>query len=157
MKYTINLFAIAFLATFLIACGSDEKKTDNAETKTQPPVSMLDEPDDPKDNKGIGPISSVELGDLDEVMAKAGEELYQEKCTACHAPDSDLIGPSPKGILDRRSPEWVMNMILNPTEMIQNDPIAMQLLEDYKGVPMTNQELTEEQARSVLEYFRTLD
>jgi len=48
-----------------------------------------------------------------------------------------------------------MNMILNPEEMIQKDPIAKQLLIDSNGAPMANQNLTEDEARSILEYFRT--
>ena len=74
-----------------------------------------------------------------------------------HKPTKKFIGPAPKGILERRSPEWVMNMILNPEEMIANDPIAKQLLAEANGSPMANQHLTEEQARAVLEYFRTIE
>ncbi len=75
---------------------------------------------------------------------------------ACHKPDKKFIGPAPKGILAKRSPEWVMNMILNPEEMVQKDPIAKALLVEYNGSPMANQGLTEAEARQVLEYFRTL-
>jgi len=109
------------------------------------------------ENIGIGPIKELELPDeIDQEMAKAGEQVYVQMCTACHKPDKKFIGPAPKGILERRSPEWIMNMILNPEEMIMKDPIAKQLLIEYNGAPMANQNLTEEQARQVLEYFRTL-
>ena len=49
-----------------------------------------------------------------------------------------------------------MNMILNPEQMVKEDPIAKQLLVDFNLSPMANQHLTQEEARSVLEYFRTL-
>jgi hypothetical protein len=49
-----------------------------------------------------------------------------------------------------------MNMILNPEVMIKKDPIAKKLLDEFDGAPMANQNLTEDQARQVLEYFRTL-
>ena len=49
-----------------------------------------------------------------------------------------------------------MNMILNPEEMIKEDPIAMELLAEYAS-PMTNQNLTEEEARQVVEYMRTIE
>jgi hypothetical protein len=49
-----------------------------------------------------------------------------------------------------------MNMILNPEEMTKNDPLAKALLIEFNGSPMANQNLTEEEARQVLEYFRTL-
>ena len=67
-----------------------------------------------------------------------------------------LIGPAMKGIYERRSPEWVMNMILNPTEMLKQDPIAIALLKEYNNVLMLNQNLTNEEARSISEYLRTL-
>jgi hypothetical protein len=48
-----------------------------------------------------------------------------------------------------------MNMILNPEEMVNKDPIAKELLDRYLS-PMADQNLTEEEARKVLEYFRTI-
>ena len=50
-----------------------------------------------------------------------------------------------------------MNMILNPEEMVINDPIAKDLLIKFNGAPMANQNLDEDQARAILEYFITLD
>ena len=111
---------------------------------------------DPMKNKGIGPVQSIELGALDIAMASEGEQIYIEKCSACHKPYKKYIGPAPVGILERRTPEWIMNMILNPEEMVKKDPIAKELLAKFPS-PMANQNLTEEQARKVLEYFRTLE
>ncbi len=151
----------------LISCGGkSEKKESNygggasgenegMEAAAPTPEATTDMAD--LTNKGIGPVKSVTLAaEIDKVMADKGKEIYESKCTACHKPDKKFIGPAPVGILERRSPEWVMNMILNPEEMIQKDPIAKQLLVEYNGSPMANQGLTESDARSVLEYFRTL-
>jgi hypothetical protein len=77
-------------------------------------------------------------------------------CTACHKPEKNFIGPAPKGVLDRRTPEWIMNMILNPEQMVKEDATARQLLIEFNGAPMANQNLTKDEARQVLEYFRTL-
>jgi mono/diheme cytochrome c family protein len=143
------------LMTF--GCGGGSKES--AGESAPPPKSMVEEeaPADPMANKGIGPITSVELGaEVDAELAAAGEEVYTQMCTACHKPVEKYIGPAPKGILERRSPEWIMNMILNPVEMVEKDPIAKALLIEYNGAPMANQNLTEDQARAVLEYFRTL-
>ena len=49
-----------------------------------------------------------------------------------------------------------MNMILNPTEMLDKDPIAIALLEEYNNAIMTPSTLTEDEARAVAEYLRTL-
>ncbi len=110
------------------------------------------------DSKGVGPVSSVELGEgIDEEMAKKGEELFASKgCNACHEMDSRKVGPALKGVTQKRTPEWIMNMILNPTEMVQKDPIAKKLLAEYSA-PMSQQNLTEEEARALLEYFRKID
>ena len=67
-----------------------------------------------------------------------------------------LIGPAMKGIYERRSPEWVMNMLLNPAEMLKKDPVAIALLKEYNNIMMLNQNLTNEEARSISEYLRTL-
>ena len=89
-------------------------------------------------------------------MAATGAEVYKKMCTACHRPNKKFIGPAPLGIMERRTPEWIMNMILDPEGMVANDPLAKELLIEFNGSPMANQSLTEEETRAVLEYFRTL-
>jgi len=110
---------------------------------------------DPMVDKGIGPIKKVTLGPVDEAMVAKGKEIFELKCTACHKVEKRFIGPSPRGVVDRRTPEWIMNMILNPDVMVKENANARQLLMEYSA-PMANQNLTEEEARAVLEYFRTL-
>lgn len=152
LKTAILRFSIALLLT---GCGETKKK-DISEFKASPAKEEPATLADPLENKGIGPVKSVTLGEVDQALADAGKAIFDANCTACHKPDKKFIGPAPKDILTRRSPEWVMNMILNPEEMVQKDPIAKQLLIEANGAPMANQNLTEEQARQVLEYFRTL-
>ncbi len=105
--------------------------------------------------KGFGPVKSLSLGAINNRMAEEGQKIYKRMCTSCHKPTKRYIGPAPKGIIDRRTPEWIMNMILNPEEMVTKDPIAKELLGRYLS-PMADQNLTEEEARKVLEYFRTI-
>ena len=133
------------MGIFLANCGGGKKDVED------------DIPDvDPMTNLGIGPVKSIELGDLDQAMADEGKKLYDAKCTACHNIKTKMIGPPQAGVLDRRTPEWVMNMILNPSEMIKKDPTARKLLKEYNNVPMTEQGVTEDDARKILEYFRTM-
>jgi mono/diheme cytochrome c family protein len=162
-----SLAAIAIVT--LISCGGkEEKKKDGiqigqkpaaTETQKEEPAVSETKPSETIDltNKGVGPIKSVELGaTVDQAMAAKGMEVYKTKCMACHKVDKKFIGPAPTGILERRTPEWIMNMILDPEGMTQNDPLAKALLVEFNGSPMANQHLTEEEARQVLEYFRTL-
>lgn len=110
------------------------------------------------DNKGIGPIKRVRLGRrIDRELANQGQSLFNTYCTACHMPNRKLIGPDVSGVFERRSPEWVMNLLLNPTQMLAEDPIAIALLKQYNNIPMLDQDLDEEQARAIVEYMRTLN
>ncbi len=163
MKF--KLLSLFVVIALLSSCGGDDSSKKSTKSTT-PPKSMVKKVEkkeeakpvatDAMSNKGVGPITSITLGDIDPKMVKEGEKVYKEKCTACHKPKEKFIGPAQFGVIERRSPEWIMNMILNPEVMIKKDPIAMALLKKFNGVPMTNQNLTKDQARSVLEYFRTL-
>ena len=124
---------------------TEEKK---AETKAGVPVDM--------DNKGVGPITDVEFPDeINDEMAARGKAQFESICVACHMVDQRMIGPALKGVYDRRSPEWVMNMILNPDGMLKEDPIAKALLKEHNNALMLNQNLSEDEARDVAEYLRT--
>ncbi len=158
MKKILFFNLIVFL--FFLACGPNGESSD-ANTKAQvsaaKPKSMVPKKLDPMDNIGVGPIkSAISLGDLDEGLAQQGEEIFKAKCTACHKTTKKFIGPAPKGIFERRNPTWVMNMILDPEQMVKKDPIAKKLLMEYNGSPMANQNLSKEDARAIVEYFRTL-
>ncbi len=156
-KYVLLLLLIS-TGLFFTSCGGDEKPSDNTSKKA--PTSMLAKKSanktDAKNDKGIGPIKEVTLGEIDPKLVEQGKTIYDAKCTACHKPYKKYIGPAPAGLIERRTPEWIMNMILNPEEMVKKDPIAMKLFEEYLFVPMANQNLTEDEARAVLEYIRTL-
>ncbi len=160
MKNWVTLLSLALI---IVSCGEkkEEKKDDGFEinrTKQQNPKEEVSEgvPVD-LNNKGIGPITSMEFGDeIDADLAARGEAKFNTICVACHMVDQRMIGPAMKGIYERRSPEWVMNMILNPDGMLKEDPIAKALLKEYNNAIMLNQNLTEEEARAVAEYLRTL-
>lgn len=157
MKSRGSIFIAILVAFLMSACGGSEKKEKGkfAPPPKAKPMTYEEAQADWKNQKGLGPIKNVTLGDMDAEMAKKGEDIYILKCTACHAPDKEKLGPAPTGIFNRRTPEWIMNMILNPEEMAMKDPIGRGLLMKYNTV-MANQGLTEEDARAVLEYFRTL-
>lgn len=130
--------------------------TNTAETPESDKVKASERVD--LTNKGVGPITSVKLdAEVNQDLAKEGETIYNQMCLACHKVGKRFIGPAPNGILERRTPEWVMNMILAPEKMVKEDPLAKDLLMEFNGSPMANQGLTEDQARAVLEYFRTLN
>ena len=152
----------------LTACGggtnnnntTTDSTTQEATTTTPAPSNSAPEPDFPdwQNNKGIGPVKPIPppLADTpDAAMAAKGEETFNTYCPVGHRPKKRLTGPAMIGLLDRRTPEWVMNMILNPDVMEKQDPIAKKLVEEYNTL-MLNQRLNEQQARELLEYIRTI-
>ncbi len=157
-----KLLTLVALGALIVSCGEKKeekkegfemnraKKEVKKETVTEAvPVDM--------DNKGVGPFTDVTFpADINSEMAAAGEAKFQAICTACHMPNQRMIGPALAGVYDRRSPEWVMNMIINPDVMLKEDPIAKALLKEYNNAIMLNQNLTEEETRNVAEYLRTL-
>jgi cytochrome c len=166
MKSTLKLIVL-LLSLATVSCGGEEKKEEKGKVqlKKQTTTKIVEatesnlKPSETIDltNKGVGPIKSLTLpSEIDQAMAAQGKDVYEKMCTACHRVDKKFIGPPPTGILKRRTPEWVMNMILDPEGMFKNDPLAKELLMEFNGSPMANQNLTEEEARAVLEYFRTL-
>jgi len=167
MKSTLKILTLLITLLALSCGGGEEKKEEKTKVqlKRQPTTKKVEsktadtKPSETIDltNKGIGPIKSLSLNaNIDQTMVAKGKDVFDKMCTACHRVGKKFIGPPPNGILERRTPEWVMNMILDPEGMVANDPLAKKLLMEFNGSPMANQSLTEEEARAVLEYFRTL-
>ncbi len=157
-----RILAVMAMGALIMGCG--EKKEDkkggfemNRTKKEVKAESASEEVPMDLNNKGVGPITSVEFGaEIDAEMAAKGEEIFSTICMACHMAEQRMIGPALKGVYERRSPEWVMNMILNPDGMLKEDPIAIALLKEYNNAIMLNQNLSEEDTRAVAEYLRTL-
>jgi cytochrome c551/c552 len=155
------LITAILFGLMLTSCGNGKSSVEQIKSQTiktvEPPATLAEAEKNWKDYNGIGPVTSVDLsGEINQEMAAEGQAIYELKCTACHKVDKRFIGPSPQGIFERRTGPWIMNMILNPEQMVQEDPLAKLLLIEFNGSPMANQNLTEEEARAVLEYFRTL-
>ncbi|MBS1562610.1 MAG: cytochrome c [Bacteroidetes bacterium] len=90
---------------------------------------------------------------VDPVMAKAGADIFDVKCTACHKLDERYVGPALGQVTQRRPPEYIMNMILDTETMINNDDTVQCLLQTYL-LKMPNQSVDEKDARNVLEFLR---
>lgn len=137
----------------MISCGggqnSDNKEPLDVEelTKNQPEVhgDMLTEADIQLSN----PLNSD--------WVSAGKSTYELKCQSCHRLNGErLVGPGWKDVTRNREPVWIMNMITNVEMMLETDAEAQKLLEQCL-VRMPNQNVSQEQARELLEYMRHND
>lgn len=152
-----NIFAIILSSSlFFFSCGGNETKT---EESTETGAATTETPAaEPASDKGFGKFQNVELTHpLDESMVKKGQQISEVKCTSCHKlSDERLVGPGWKGVTDRRTPEWIMNFVTNVDEMLEKDPNAQAMLEVCM-VRMPNQNLSDDEARAVLEFMRHND
>lgn len=105
---------------------------------------------------GFGPVSHVDIDPnvIDSTMVAQGKVIFQNSCTTCHKIHESAMGPALGGVVQERSPEWVMNMILNPEEMLEKDPLAKSMIAKFDA-QMVDKNLSREEARKVLEYLRT--
>lgn len=141
MKKTLLLLAIG---VFISACSGKTDKMNQG--------SIEHEPLSP--GKGYSEIKHVPLNDpLNPVMVARGKSLYEMKCAPCHVlDDPKAIGPGWKGVTERRSPEWIMNMITNVNIMLATDSTAQELLKDCL-VRMPAENISVGDARDILEFM----
>lgn len=153
-----KFITLTIIGIFLYACSSNSNNDQQA--KRSFPEEKSKSPDastyDPK--RGEGKFESVEIGaKLDAAMAKEGKSIADVKCASCHKyTEERLVGPGWAGVSEKHKPEWIMNFITNPDAMIDIDPELQAQLEICL-VRMPNQNLSETEARSILEFMREND
>jgi len=157
MKILCILFSIASLL-LVLACGGGK----TPETKTEPGTTASEATANPKydPNRGQGKwtAENVQLGaTVDPNLVAEGGKIREVKCASCHKLTNEkLVGPGWKGVTQRRKPEWIMNFITNPDPMIEKDPVVQAELEICL-VRMPNQNLSDSEARALLEFMRSND
>lgn len=141
---------IVLLLIFMAGCGGEQGQESASDAENEETEQELS---DFEMEHGIGPITEpVEIEELDPEMVEKGKQIFETKCASCHKMEGNYVGPPLGGVANSRSPAFLMNMMLNPGEMISEHPIGQSLLQEYT-VPMTDQNLTEEDARAVTEYL----
>lgn len=147
------ILPVATCAFFILSCGSKDE-AEQAAAEAPKPSELIDKS---KVVHGTE-IKSVELtSPLNQEWITKGKATYEMKCLACHRLDETrLVGPGWAGVTKKRKPEWIMNMITNVDMMLETDEEAQKLLE-LCLVRMPNQNITEPEAREVLEFMRHND
>ncbi len=103
----------------------------------------------------IGLIPAVSLA-----KSTDGQSTFQQLCVPCHnfGGGPQKTGPDLKGVTMRREREWLRRWIKEPDKMLAaGDPIATQLLKEYKNVPMPSFKLTDEQVEAIIAYLESMD
>lgn len=154
-----KLLMLLFAAIFFAACGGGGQDNSGEASKTNEATAKTDNGNpsyDPK--RGEGKYSNVQVAaNLDAALATSGEKVYGVKCGSCHKlSDEKLVGPGWKGVTARRTPDWILNFITNTDEMINKDPEVQAQLEICL-VRMPNQNLSDDEAKSLYEFMRKND
>ena len=150
LKFFVSTVLISFV---IVSCGDgntqdpskfgNTKKVDGAED-----ISAFEL------ENGIGPVKQkIEFTAIDQKLVKQGQSIFETKCASCHKLDERYVGPAQRDVWNRRTPEYILNMMLNPEEMYKRHPEAKKLLAEYM-TPMPSQNLNMDDARALLEYFR---
>ncbi len=160
MKIIIG--AVALLVLVFFAFNTNQASQINSMNKiitnqntVKDSTKTVKKTEKPKENIGIGPIKEVKLGPINEKLVSEGKNIFNTKCFACHRLDSKLVGPALNPIVKKTSPVYLMNYLLNTTEMQKKEPELKKLIKEYNGIVMPDQGLNKSQARAVYEYLRS--
>jgi cytochrome c551/c552 len=151
MRNAIRLSIVLVALLALAGCGG--KKTEPAtSTETTPPAAAPAADYVVAADLDKGPRAGETP--VDEELAEQGQKVFTTRgCVACHAFGKKVVGPDLKGVAMQRTAAWMEAQILHPDKMTQQDPIAKQLLAEFK-TQMTNQGLKPEEAKAVVEYIK---
>jgi protein SCO1/2 len=89
-----------------------------------------------------------------------GEYLFRTRCSSCHtlgaSAAADPVGPDLLGVVDKRSPEWLARWLKAPDAMIaERDPVALELLAQYRDLRMPNLSLNDVDVASLIEFMES--
>lgn len=142
---------------FLYSCGDSTDANKEATSTTEATEPKSPESYDPKRGEGKYNESNVNISGLDQDMASKGEAIAGTKCLSCHKTTNEkLVGPGWKDVTQRKTLYWIMNFITNPDPMIDKDPEVQAQLE-LCLVRMPNQNLSDDEARQIVEFMRKND
>lgn len=149
---------IVLLSIFLVtSCGGDSGNENGANQNHSMMKNNTSVLTDWQLENGFGPVKKkLNLGPIDKTMAAEGEKIFESKCASCHKLDERYVGPAQRDVLQRVTPEFFMNMVLNPEENVEKHPHTKEMLQKYMQ-KMTNQNINLKDARTLLEYFRVLN
>jgi mono/diheme cytochrome c family protein len=84
-----------------------------------------------------------------------GEELFKTVCSACHTINKGrLVGPDLGGISKKLDQEWLISFIRSSQKMIKSgDSAAVAIFNEYNKIPMPDNNFSDEQIISILEYI----
>lgn len=93
---------------------------------------------------------------VDVEQGEAGRELFVTRsCQGCHTVGlGRASGPDLFGVVERRQVDWLKSFLKNPRAMIDSDPIAQGLYEQYNKTTMPNLHLSDAEIDALIHYLQ---
>jgi mono/diheme cytochrome c family protein len=155
-----KLFVLIFAAIVPAIAGCGGKSETPA--ATEQPAATVPSPT-PDTSSAVATTSPYDSGPrageaaTNGGMASKGERLFTSKgCVVCHGFGKVITCPDLHGVTMRRTAQWMEQQILHPDVMVKTDPITREL-KTHHALPMTNQGLTADEARAVIEFLKKKD
>jgi cytochrome c2 len=153
MSKTPHVAIPGFLSALLIvACSSTPgSSTPEPTTTASPAAAVTSQASQPVSvAANTAPAAAAGSGD-----PKEGKALYSSKgCNGCHTiGKGKSAGPDLKGVVSRRDGAWLRQWLKDSPAMAKTDPIAIQMVAEYKGMVMPKMGLTDAQIESIIAYL----
>ena len=149
LSQIFTLIALSVIGLIVLLFVSQHMPDDNSDMQT---ATMID-------GGGVIPEPGLpdNLPDSLKTIYTAGKNLFGNNCQQCHSPGADVVvGPGLKGIMDRRSIEWLVPWIQNSQKMIaSSDPYAVKIYNQYNKTTMQSFKLSKEEIEAILAYINS--
>ena len=159
MKRIAWLLVVYAVIAVVVGCG---KKSETTDTSSTPPAAPPAAPAASTDttSSATAQVSQYDSGPranatpVDAAKAATGEKLFTTKgCVVCHGFGKKVTCPDLDPVAGQRTAEWMKHQIMHPDVMTKEDPIAKQLLAEYK-TQMTNLHVTDDEANALIEFIK---
>ncbi len=123
------------------SAGDTAPSGEPAKTSQEPPGAGVEERVSPDADETASP--------------EEGKRVFELRCATCHTIGGGVaVGPDLKGVARIREREWLRSFIANPDKMFANrDPIALELLGEFKNIKMPNLGLSDAEVSALIAYL----
>jgi hypothetical protein len=150
----IIIIQVLLFGFLILGCGKNEKIDVNKKSNKNYSLAKKYGLTEFQYENGIGPIKNkITFNAIDNEKVKLGRILYNNKCKSCHKLSKRFVAPPLLEAVKIRTPEFILNMILNPQEMVKRHPEMMKQFAVYAKV-MTDYNFEIEEAIELLHYLK---
>lgn len=91
---------------------------------------------------------------VDANLAARGKVVYERNgCYVCHGFGKVLAAPDLQGVTERRELDWLRRWMKETSSMLQSDPQARAMLEQWRFVRMPQIKLTDNDVEALLHFM----